>query len=166
VLLSRLGLLFVALAGFRPPPPPPSHPNGVMKACTIMNATTGAIVGRHSARPSSRMHAPIAHAVMRCIGGISEKTDASLVRSHCAVVSTLECTFLTTVRTPSLQYLCTSMTLLTTREPCAMCAMAAVHARLAHVVFVDEVRRRGRVASAPRGVLERGSKPPLFVHFA
>jgi tRNA(Arg) A34 adenosine deaminase TadA len=37
-------------------------------------------------------------------------------------------------------YQCTGLTAVCTHEPCAMCGMALVHARIANVVYVNKVR--------------------------
>lgn len=44
-------------------------------------------------------------------------------------------------------YICSGLWLLLTREPCPMCAMAAVHSRVAIVIYGSENRQLGALGS-------------------
>lgn len=92
--------------------------------CLIVDPETLEVVGRNSEIPSTNC---LDHSVMRAIESVALKARSSLL--------------------PPSQYLCTSYHVLLHREPCFMCAMALVHARVASVVFRERDEVRGALCS-------------------
>ncbi|KAK9468901.1 cytidine deaminase-like protein [Lipomyces arxii] len=91
---------------------------------------------------------PLNHSTMSCIAKVAE-SEFLRRQIQSSTKSNRE-------GTPPQAYLCHNLHLLTTHEPCAMCAMAMVHSRIARLVYVNTMPRTGCV--------DRHSGPGYGIH--
>lgn len=88
---------------------------GASVGAVAVNAS-GQIVARATDGDLARQ--PLAHATMRCIDAVAARDLADYAADA-----------------PNRPYLCTGFDLFITREPCVMCAMAALHSRFGRVFY-------------------------------
>mmetsp|Transcript_1307 Transcript_1307/g.2074 ORF Transcript_1307/g.2074 Transcript_1307/m.2074 type:complete len:344 (+) Transcript_1307:313-1344(+) len=123
-----------------------SASNGGAQACCIVHSASGTLVASAVDQTGAPPPHPLKHAVMLCIQAANrmimatrekhatpqEGSSSDEKRRKLNIASeTLDLPFFDPVET----YLCTGLDLISTHEPCTMCAMALLHSRIRIVVY-------------------------------
>ena len=88
--------------------------NGLPIAAMLVDPATRTIVAQATDARSSH---PLHHAIMVCVNAFAAVSEGG--------------------------YLCAGLDMVTTHEPCSMCAMACVHSRVRRLVYVHSMERTG-----------------------
>lgn len=97
-----------------------------------------------AAVPDRRHESVLCHATVAAVEAVAAQARAALTSSRKRTSDG------STSDDGAEAYLCSGCTLVLIREPCVMCAMAAVHSRIARVVFANPNPARGALVSRVR----------------
>jgi tRNA-specific adenosine deaminase 3 len=127
--------------------------------CVVLDAS-GRVVA--SAGDATTTEQCLRHAAIVCIDKVAEKQKAELENQS----TNTTCYTTVAVLTPfvdgeEVDYLCTGHTAVLTREPCVMCSMALLHARISRVFYGTESPTSGGLGS----VFRIHCHAPLNHHF-